>query len=390
MDYLRYFRLPCLMPLVFLFGINLAHGQDPLPSTKDTALYFSSKIMGETRTLWVHLPADYHTTTKSYPVLYMLDGDSQFFQGASAADFLAGYDRNRIPQMIAVGIVNVDRGRDFQPVLMKGATGNFDRSKVSLDSGAGRFLRYLESEVVPYIDGHYRVQPYRVLVAHSLGGGFALYAKEARPKLFPGLILTSPVITDELVAKLDGMLTASALKNGKLFVGIGNENTAKVDALVAALERQPQGSIDWSSEKYPQENHFSAPYKTVFDGLKFIYRNWFIDYYSDQSLSIADIDAHFARLSAGFGYLLVPDEEFLNNCGYSQLRRKHTANAVGIFLANVKRFPESFNAYDSLAEAYMTAGNRELAIKYYKKSLELNPANNSGRAALERLEKTRP
>lgn len=45
-------------------------------------------------------------------------------------------------------------------------------------------------------------------------------------------------------------------------------------------------------------------------------------------------------------------------------------------------FPASFNVYDSLAEAYMKKGNKELAIESYRKSLELNPDNVN---ALEKL-----
>ncbi len=44
-------------------------------------------------------------------------------------------------------------------------------------------------------------------------------------------------------------------------------------------------------------------------------------------------------------------------------------------MLNVAAFPESFNAYDSLGEAYMMAGNKKLAIENLKKSLALNPGN---------------
>ena len=41
---------------------------------------------------------------------------------------------------------------------------------------------------------------------------------------------------------------------------------------------------------------------------------------------------------------------------------------VDIFKLNIKRFPDSWNVYDSLAEAYMKNDKEELAIKYYEKS----------------------
>src|SRR6185312_9655876 len=79
---------------------------DSLPVHNDKAILLKSKILSEDRTLWVHLPADYNSTTSTYPVLYLLDGDSHFTQASAAADFLAGYDRNRIPPVIVVAITN--------------------------------------------------------------------------------------------------------------------------------------------------------------------------------------------------------------------------------------------------------------------------------------------
>jgi CubicO group peptidase (beta-lactamase class C family) len=75
-------------------------------------------------------------------------------------------------------------------------------------------------------------------------------------------------------------------------------------------------------------------------------------------------------------------EPQLNRLGYALLRRARTAEAVEIFKLNVEMFPASGNVYDSLAEAYMTAGDKTQAVKNYAKSLELTPGN---RNAVEKL-----
>ena len=59
--------------------------------------------------------------------------------------------------------------------------------------------------------------------------------------------------------------------------------------------------------------------------------------------------------------------------------------AVEIFKLNVEMYPQGFNTYDSLAEAYLAAGDRGLAVKNYKRSLELNPQNTNATAALKRI-----
>jgi len=78
-------------------------------------------------------------------------------------------------------------------------------------------------------------------------------------------------------------------------------------------------------------------------------------------------------------------ETELNNLGYIFLQRGRVADAIEIFRLNVEAYPTSWNVYDSLGEAYAAAGNRELAISNYKKSLELNPKNTNATEALKRL-----
>ena len=60
-------------------------------------------------------------------------------------------------------------------------------------------------------------------------------------------------------------------------------------------------------------------------------------------------------------------------------------DAIEIFKLNVEEFPESFNVYDSLGEAYMADGNTKLAIKNYEKSVEMNPDNENGKKMLKKL-----
>ena len=60
-------------------------------------------------------------------------------------------------------------------------------------------------------------------------------------------------------------------------------------------------------------------------------------------------------------------------------------DAILVFRKNVELHPDSWNAYDSLGEAYMKNGDKELAVKNYRKSVELNPANENGLVALKKL-----
>jgi tetratricopeptide (TPR) repeat protein len=78
-------------------------------------------------------------------------------------------------------------------------------------------------------------------------------------------------------------------------------------------------------------------------------------------------------------------EQEINTLGYMLLRDDKIEAAIEIFKLNVSEHPKSWNVYDSLGEAYMKQGEKELAIKNYQKSLELNPNNQNGKDMLKKL-----
>ena len=75
----------------------------------------------------------------------------------------------------------------------------------------------------------------------------------------------------------------------------------------------------------------------------------------------------------------------MNTTGYKLLADKKINEAIEVFRLNIKLYPDAWNAYDSLGEAYALAGNKKLAIENYEKSMQLNPKNENGRQWLAKL-----
>lgn len=82
----------------------------------------------------------------------------------------------------------------------------------------------------------------------------------------------------------------------------------------------------------------------------------------------------------------VVGEAQVNRLGYNLLALKRVSDAIEVFKLNVEDYPQSSNVYDSLGEAYAAAGDTELAIRNYRKSVELNPDNRNGVEMLKKLE----
>ena len=83
-------------------------------------------------------------------------------------------------------------------------------------------------------------------------------------------------------------------------------------------------------------------------------------------------------------------ESTINSLGYRFLRQKRSAEAIRIFKLNTDLHSQSANAYDSLAEAYMDAGDKALAIQFYNKSLSLDPKNSNAISQLKKLKSGAP
>lgn len=99
---------------------------------------------------------------------------------------------------------------------------------------------------------------------------------------------------------------------------------------------------------------------------------------------IAEGLKHFEKSKNSKAYSLKEDE--MNIVGYRLLQAGKNEEAIEVFKLNVMAFPDSGNAYDSLGEAYMIAGNKELAINNYKKAVELDPTNINGVKILKKLQ----
>lgn len=78
-------------------------------------------------------------------------------------------------------------------------------------------------------------------------------------------------------------------------------------------------------------------------------------------------------------------EQSINSAGYALMQDGKMKESIDLFKTNVQLYPESWNVYDSLGEAYANAGETALAIQNYDRSIQLNPENTTGKTALAKL-----
>lgn len=102
--------------------------------------------------------------------------------------------------------------------------------------------------------------------------------------------------------------------------------------------------------------------------------------------NVASAIAEYRKLKAENSPSYDFSEGELNVLGYQLVEMKRAKDAIEIFKLNVEMFPRSANPYDSLGEAYLEDGQKDLALANYKKAVELDPANANAALIVKRLE----
>ena len=329
-----------------------------------------SQVLNEERTLLIYRPENYNYSGEAYPVLYLLDGEYHFHHVTGIVRFLSGL--RLIPPLIVAGLANTDRNRDFLPTNM---------IHIPTSGGGDRFLSFIETEWIPFMDKNYRTHPYRILVGHSFGGLFTVYTLFTKPELFNAYIAVSPSLhwDNLLVLKkaLDFFKKRLSFKKF-LYMTMGDETR---DMLVSIknfcniLEEHAPANFKWHYSFMKKEEHGSTPHRSIYDGLESLYADWRI---SQKTISsgLSAIAKFYKSLSKKYGYEIPIPEGDLNRLGYYYLGKKDIKNALNVFKRNVELFPNSPNVYDSLGEAYEACRQWEDAKRNYEiafqKGKELN------------------
>jgi predicted alpha/beta superfamily hydrolase len=232
-----------------------------------------SEILKENRPILISLPSEYHGSTEKYPVLYHLDGYESLFQLATGTiKFLSEWEKV-IPPMILVAIPNTDRDRDVFPTQATLPTGE------TIGGGADNFLKFIETELVPNIDEHYRTLPNRILYGTSNSGLTAIYALLTQSSVFDAFIASSPTLSwDEnfIFHKAEAAFKSwqSTQKFLYLICGkedLGNIRQENVD-FAYILANQSLENLTWGFDISDEVRH--CPYRSLHDGLTMLYAEW--------------------------------------------------------------------------------------------------------------------
>lgn len=390
--------------IIFLFflccSLTYSYGQLSSEKTGTTQSFlFNSKHLGEQRGIEVYLPPSYETEKeKSYPVMYVLDGQEYFLHPVAYQRMLRFKDKT--PEFVVVGIAS-DRRK---------------RRKLYYED-AQKFIGFLKEELIPQIDQKYRTlkAKERSFLGWEMAAGLGLEIYTDHPNTFNAFFLASPThFTQKRIASLNQTAKNNQLPKAFIYVTKAPEeiylerSLGKMDSI---LTKHSSTSLRWKMENLSGEDHYTTSLKTLNNGL----HQHFNDYNTLRFYTLKEYD-NFGDLESikryykhrGERYGISPDvhrttkhfliynalkednfqrfemyaKEFPEYFQHPRLeiwavrfgnyfaKYNKDKQAIETYKAGLRKFPKSPSIYKALGDFYKSRGKDQLASAHFKKATE--------------------
>lgn len=269
--------------VIILFALSVSAQEQIkevfLPNTHHR--FLKSTAVNDSFHIQVSLPSNYSSSTKSFPLLCVLDADKSFGMASDIVNWLSW--AREIPQMIVVGISYGGTSKDWWTKRSRDFTPTKEKIKTWVDfpsaGGAKNFLSFLEAELFPFIEKNYRIeQNEKILAGLSFGGLFAVYSLFNKPELFSKYIISGPsLLWDSKIVFNDekNFAQKSDSLNAKIYCAVGELDDDKVikpfQEFMSILEKRIYKGFSYFSETLKGETHISAWPVSLTRGLKFLF-----------------------------------------------------------------------------------------------------------------------
>jgi len=363
--------LPLAVAAILTLAAAAAGQEDGAPVSIGTYRVINSEILGEERRLLVHLPRGYEGSAIKYPVVYHTYGDyiSQYYAEAFSTLEQLG-NESRTPQMILVGIDNIDRYRDLRPLTDDGAS-----------SAADNYLRFLAEEVIPFVEHNYRTSSYRVLVGPQAGAVFGLHALQENPNLFDAFVLnnpfTSPPNTELLLTRAEPFFQEQLSLRKFVYITFGGAGESAgeirdVYRLAELTDPAQDRGLELHLNNVVDNDDFILPLD-LRKALTALFARYHVAEAHDFS-DLAEIRRFYSGLSTHYGFEVPPPEFAMIMAADALQQNGEIERATEIFEYVTTLYPNMVNAWWRIAGIAADRNEIDRAIDLYEKCQEINPS----------------
>jgi predicted alpha/beta superfamily hydrolase len=360
-----------------------------------------SETLKEYRELYIQLPANYNPEkNKEYPVVYILDGEVLLSTVNNVQSFYSG---GFTPEMVLVGVSNANnRTRDLTTSKI---TKKYGMPFNEENGKADNFTKFIEAELIPFIENKYPVTSFRTLIGHSYGGLFTIYILINHPHLFSNYLAIDPSLdwdNQKLLTEAQERLSSQNHKGKSLFMSLNGQlhmqnpkvtienvmhDTSEFTLFARSnitfsntVKQNNKNGLAYEWKFYPRDLHGTISFPSIMDGLIFDFE-WYqmenTDKFNSPTTSkeeLFSIVNHRAKkLEDYFGYSISPyPEDLFNALGYMSLDMEQSGKAKMFFDFAIEFYPNSPNTYDSMSEYYERISDYDNALKFATKAYEIS------------------
>lgn len=374
-----------------------------------------SKTLKEYRKIYVQLPAQYNPNKNlKYPVVFILDGEIFL---PTVNDVQNYYSGGFTPEMVLIAISN-DQNR-MRDLTTSKVTEMYGMPFEQENGEAANFSKFIETELIPFVENNYPVTNFRTLIGHSYGGLFALYSLVHHPQLFSNYLAIDPSLdwdNQKLLKEAQSILSTSNYNQKSLFMSLGGQlnmqdSSITIDNVMQdtsdftifprsnisfseLVKQNNKNGLDFEWKFYPRDIHGTVPFPSIMDGLLTLFE-WYQMENTDKINSfetsknelLSIIKYREQKLKDHFGYSVPPyPEELLNMSGYMNMDMNQPEKAKMYFELAIEYYKNSANSYDSMADYYERNGDKDNAIKFVTKAYEMS-GDDSYKKRIEVLKK---
>ncbi|MEM7549458.1 MAG: alpha/beta hydrolase-fold protein [Bacteroidota bacterium] len=362
----------------FPFHIDSTEHSEPAVTLGEISSIYS-KVLDKTIPLSIHLPANYGSSSKIYPVLYMLGSDyrARFAMLASTLDYMG---EGQIPEMILIG-VGLPEGNS----ILLPTRGNQDTAIPD------NYIKFFETELMPHVENKYRAAPFNVLFGASNSGFFSVYTLLNNPLLFNSYLASSPSlrhIPEVIQERIKYGPLKTLTENRSLYIVYSDDDsdatTESISEFSLVLEEHKPENFTYKVEELVNQGHVPATDFTQF--LLALYPD-FNPYENLDSLD--NVIQHFDMLSKRYGYEVLPPVSVIFNLGVDMIINKNLVVAEEIFQYSLQVYPEGKESYLGMGVVHRNQGQFESARVMFEKALIIDPDYSLANRLLQGLDRSK-
>jgi len=366
---------------------------------------FSLPINGTTlnQSCQIYLPYGKEDKKKTYPVLYILDGQYFFKNGVAIQNGLQITDV--FPEMIVVGLTTT---RDVRNQLY------FSKRKA--------FTEFIEKQLIPYVETNYHASDDRLLFGWENGAFYSSYILFEKSELFRCVISSNGA---ELSEERIKNFASKKLPFKPYFFFTNTDRDIYTyrfsESLYKALKTHQPKNLHWTYKKRNDEYHGSLPIVALYDGLRYYYQNFpelefrsidefnrmgglnfLAQYYKERgsrfgfSQEISDgsknnliFIAWITNNYPSFKFFMNEFKDVLqtkryassywqNRLGQFYLKHKNSDKAIEFFKNGLEKYTVTPMLYNGLGKAYLLKKNMKAGLKYLEKAVTLGTQEKDG------------